>query len=218
MVNATPAPTADANVAVPPDVPAPAHTSTESARQPLPSSKSEKARGVSNRAEGSGGIQQSTFRGTWEIPGRARKTGTVHLRLTEGDWSSGFSIPVDRLEGISSAQLAGASGPVKFSLRRDAGTFAFEGTARDGVAGGVFYFSPNTGYGPELEKRGYGWPTDAEQYLACARRHRIRVPGRAHQARLLAALDRPAGSRGGITVPASTICRRWVPRVIAWVR
>ena len=163
VVNATAALPPDTNVAAFPDVPAPAPTSTESARQPLPSAKSEKARGVSNRAEGSGGIQQSTFRGTWEIR-QSPKTGTVHLRMTEGDWSSGFSIPVDRLEGISSAQLASASGPVKFSIRRDAGTFAFEGTARDGVAGGVFYFSPNTGFGPELEKRGYGRPTDAEQY------------------------------------------------------
>jgi beta-lactamase regulating signal transducer with metallopeptidase domain len=163
VVNATAALPPDTNVAVPPDASAVAHPSTESARQASPSPTSRKGRAVSNRAEGSGEIQQSTVRGTWEIR-QSPKTGTVHLRLTEGDWSSGFSIPVDRLEGISSAQLAGASGPVKFSIRRDAGTFAFEGTARDGVAGGVFYFSPNTGFGPELEKRGYGRPTDAEQY------------------------------------------------------
>ena len=163
VVNATAALPPDTNVAVPPDTSAVAHASTESARQAPPSATSRRARGVSNRAEGSDGIQQSTFRGTWEIR-QSPKTGTVHLRMTEGDWSSGFSIPVDRLEGISSAQLASASGPVKFSIRRDAGTFAFEGTARDGVAGGVFYFSPNTGFGAELEKRGYGRPTDAEQY------------------------------------------------------
>jgi beta-lactamase regulating signal transducer with metallopeptidase domain len=163
VVNATAALPPDTNVALPPDTSAVAHASTEFPRQAPPSETSRRTRGVANRTEGSDGIQQSTFRGTWEIR-QSPKTGTVHLRLTEGDWSSGFSIPVDRLEGISSAQLAGASGPVKFSMRRDAGTFAFEGTARDGVAGGVFYFSPNTGFGPELEKRGYGRPTDAEQY------------------------------------------------------
>ena len=163
LVNATAALPPDTNVALPPDTSAVAHASTESARQAPPAATSRRTRGVSNRTEGSDGIQQSTFHGTWEIR-QSPKTGTVHLRLTDGDWSSGFSIPVDRLEGISSAQLASASGPVKFSIRRDAGTFAFEGTARDGVAGGVFYFSPNTGFGPELEKRGYGRPTDAEQY------------------------------------------------------
>ena len=163
VVNATAAPTPDANLAASLHIPPLAQESPELVRQASPPAKPGKARSVSNRAEGSGGIQQSTFRGTWEIR-QSPKTGTVHLRLTEGDWNSGFSIPIDRLEGISSTQLAGASGPVKFSLRRDAGTFAFEGTARDGVAGGVFYFNPNTGYGPELEKRGYGRPTDAEQY------------------------------------------------------
>ena len=126
-----------------------------------------------------GNVKKST--GSFESRGRFGRDSAIDLPWHLGDPAESEnrhrspSIDGRRLElGILNSSrparghlvrpARGASGPVKFSIRRDAGTFAFEGTARDGVAGGVFYFSPDTGFGPELEKRGYGRPTDAEQY------------------------------------------------------
>jgi beta-lactamase regulating signal transducer with metallopeptidase domain len=106
---------------------------------------------------------QTRGRGTWEIrPGMT--SGTVYLRLTEGDSSSGSTIRLDRIEGLSTAQLASASGPVRFTMRHDAGTFTFEGTARDGVAAGTYSFDPNPTFAADLQKRGFERPSADEQY------------------------------------------------------
>jgi beta-lactamase regulating signal transducer with metallopeptidase domain len=106
--------------------------------------------------------------GTWEIrPGETEDT--VHLRLTERDSSSGFTIAADRLEGLSRAQRSGSEGgPVRFAIRRDAGTFTFEGLFRSGVGGGTFTFALNPAFPDALVKRGLARPTPADQ-LALAR-------------------------------------------------
>ena len=101
--------------------------------------------------------------GTWEI----RATGTddtVHLRLTELNSSSGTNVPLQRLEGLTAAQLSGSGGPVQFRLRRDAGTFTFEGVVRGGVGAGTFSFSADPNFPAELAKRGFARPTAREQY------------------------------------------------------
>ena len=109
------------------------------------------------------GIPQERLPGTWEIR-PARTEGTVHLRLVELQSSSGSDIPIDRLDGLTAAQLTGAGGPVQFRLRRDAGTFAFEGVLRSGVGAGTFSFTPDAGFPAELAKRGFARPTPGEQY------------------------------------------------------
>ena len=70
-------------------------------------------------------------------------------------------MPLDRLEGLTAAQLAGAGGPVQFRLRRDAGTFTFEGVLRNGVGAGTFSFAADPGFPAELAKRGFARPTRA---------------------------------------------------------
>jgi beta-lactamase regulating signal transducer with metallopeptidase domain len=101
--------------------------------------------------------------GTWEIrPTDAE--GTVHLRLSERKSSSGTNVPLAQLEGLTPAQLSGAGGPVQFRLRRDAGTFTFEGVVRNGVGAGTFSFAPDASFPAELVKRGFAKPTPAEQY------------------------------------------------------
>jgi beta-lactamase regulating signal transducer with metallopeptidase domain len=106
---------------------------------------------------------QNGLPGTWEI--RPTKTdGTVHLRLVEVNSSSGTNVPIQRLEGLTAAQLTGAGGPVQFRLRRDAGTFTFEGVIRNGVGAGTFSFAPNPTFPDELAKRGFARPTEREQY------------------------------------------------------
>jgi beta-lactamase regulating signal transducer with metallopeptidase domain len=101
--------------------------------------------------------------GTWEIrPGATG--GTVHLRLTERDSSSGTDVGVDQLTGLTASQLAGAGGPVQFRLQRDAGTFSFDGVLRNGLGAGTFSFTADPQFPAELVKRGFARPTQVEQY------------------------------------------------------
>ncbi len=109
------------------------------------------------------GIPQDGLPGTWEIR-PSKSEGTVHLRLVELNSSSGTNIPIERLDGLTAAQLTGAGGPVQFRLRRDAGTFTFEGVFRSGVGAGTFSFTPDTNFPAELAKRGFARPTTSEQY------------------------------------------------------
>ncbi len=107
-------------------------------------------------------IVQAALPGTWEI--RPATEGTVHLRLVEINSSTGTNIRVDQLEGLTPSQLTGAGGPVQFRLRRDAGTFTFEGVVRSGVGAGTFTFAADPNFAGELVKRGYSQPTASEQY------------------------------------------------------
>ena len=101
--------------------------------------------------------------GTWEIR-PAETAGTVRLRLNEDRSSSSFDVPVDALSGLSATQLASGGGPIKFSLKRDAGTFTFDGVLTQGVGAGTFAFSPDPTFAAGLEKRGYARPSENEQY------------------------------------------------------
>jgi beta-lactamase regulating signal transducer with metallopeptidase domain len=101
--------------------------------------------------------------GTWEIR-PTNQAGAVHLRLVEEHSTSGSNIPIERLQGLTAAQLAGAGGPVQFRLRLDAGTFTFEGVIRNGVGAGTFSFAPDPAFPAELAKRGFARPTAREQY------------------------------------------------------
>ena len=94
--------------------------------------------------------------GSWNIS-PSRTAGEVHLEMREGRSQSGRTVKLASLEGLTESQLWG-SGPVKFIVRRDAGTFTFEGTARDGHAGGTYSFAASQSFPGELEKRGGGGP------------------------------------------------------------
>src|SRR6187200_726777 len=89
--------------------------------------------------------------GTWEIRPTETK-GAVQLRLSERNSTSGTTVPLEQLEGLAPAQLSGAGGAVQFRLRRDAGTFTFEGVVRNGVGAGTFSFAPDANFPAELVK------------------------------------------------------------------
>jgi beta-lactamase regulating signal transducer with metallopeptidase domain len=108
-------------------------------------------------------IVQEDLPGTWEIRSGG-PDGTVYLRLMERNSSSGSNVPIAQLEGLTASQLTGAGGPVQFRVRRDAGTFTFEGVVRGGVGGGTFTFAPDPNFAGELAKRGFARPTPREQY------------------------------------------------------
>jgi beta-lactamase regulating signal transducer with metallopeptidase domain len=106
---------------------------------------------------------QENLPGTWELR-PTEKEGVVHLRLTELNSSSGSNVPIDQLEGLTAAQLAGPGGQVQFRIRRDAGTLNFEGVIRNRVGAGTLTFSATPTFGAELARRGLAEPTAREQY------------------------------------------------------
>jgi len=109
------------------------------------------------------GVQQENVPGTWEIRPTDTK-GMVHLRIVERNSSSGTNVPIEQLEGLTGTQLTGAGGPVQFKVRRDAGTFTFEGVIRSGVGAGTFTFSADQTFPAEMVKRGFARPTAEQQY------------------------------------------------------
>ena len=115
---------------------------------------------------GVGGVADAAAergQGTWEIrPGRA--PGTVHLRVAENHSSSETDVPLSKLEGLSASQLAGAGGSVQFRVKRDAGTFTFDGVLKNGVGAGTFAFEADPRFASDLAERGIGRPTPEQQY------------------------------------------------------
>jgi beta-lactamase regulating signal transducer with metallopeptidase domain len=109
------------------------------------------------------GVPQENVPGTWEIRPTDIK-GTVHLRIVELNSSTGTNVPIDQLEGLTGIQLSGAGGPVQFKVRRDAGTFTFEGVVHNGVGAGTFTFAPDPSFPDQMAKRGFTRPTAGEQY------------------------------------------------------
>jgi len=69
------------------------------------------------------------------------------------------------LATLTAEQLAaGYSGPLRFTLVREAGSFTFEGKARDGVADGMYTFAADPRYADALSRAGYERPSEAQQF------------------------------------------------------
>lgn len=139
----------------------PVNADAEAAVRATPADRAFEQPAFGSAQSGASGSSQESLPGTWEIR-PAREPGTVQLRLSEGDGSHGSTIDVKSLDGLSPAQLAGGGGPVQFSVRRDAGTFTFEGIVRNGVGAGTFTFTANPNFSADLAKRGFERPTTAD--------------------------------------------------------
>ena len=101
--------------------------------------------------------------GTWEVrPGGV--DGTVHLRMTQGRSSNGHSVRVETFAGLAEAMRGAAGAPARFQLKRDAGTFVFDGVFKGGVGAGTFSFTPDGSFPDALARRGFARPTAREQY------------------------------------------------------
>jgi beta-lactamase regulating signal transducer with metallopeptidase domain len=100
--------------------------------------------------------------GTWAVQ-PSDKTGEVYFEMRQQHSSNGHSTPLSQLDGLTAAQMQ-AGGPVKFALRRDAGTFTCEGIFREGVGGGTFTYAANPAFGDELAKRGVNRPNALQQF------------------------------------------------------
>ncbi len=117
---------------------------------------------------------QETTASQWLIEYRTGEE-KVHLTMRYmrkrndgyGYSNTGFTISPDQLIGLTREQAMSAGAVVKFQLKRDAGTFNFEGWFKEGNGAGHFTFSPNASFAAELNRQGYGTPT-AEQQLSMA--------------------------------------------------
>ena len=105
---------------------------------------------------------QDQLPGTWEIR-PSGKDGSIHLRLTDTNGSRGTTVALTSLDGLSPAQIAGAGTAVQFRSRREAGTFAFEGSCRGGVCGGTWLFTADPAFIDGLAKRGIDRPSAGDQ-------------------------------------------------------
>ena len=72
-----------------------------------------------------------------------------------GDWNMGQTFPVEDLAGLPNSDTFTLAA-VKFDLRREAGSLAFEGSFRDGRGAGLFTFAPREAYVGEMRALGYG--------------------------------------------------------------
>ena len=87
---------------------------------------------------------------------------SVSLTFSDHPHSShGATISIEQFDGLK--PLLSASGPARFRLKRDAGSFEFDGVIRQGAGGGTMEFIPSTTFPAELAKRGFGQPTRVEQ-------------------------------------------------------
>ena len=113
-------------------------------------------------------LGQTRDQGSWRLyyqPERDR------IQLTFEDFQgrgrggmTSFGVRPSELRGLSIDQLSAASTPVRFQLVRDAGTFSFDGTIRGGRGTGFFTFAPDSRFTQQLQSRGYGRPTDDQQF------------------------------------------------------
>ena len=100
-----------------------------------------------------------TFPGTWTIsPSYDSNHVSLELRSegSEGSYHDDSSNVVTLGDlGLSRALLDSSGARTAFGLRRDAGTFAFDGWVQQGEGSGHFTFTPNPRYEDELRTRGY---------------------------------------------------------------
>ncbi len=112
------------------------------------------------------------IRGTWTASTvvKGKKAGTaLHLVLSrrseKGNWQNGDYVPFDELADLDRGALnSSAPTTAQFSLVREAGTFAFNGTFAEGEGGGTFRFSPSQAFADEMKRWGYSRLSDDEHY------------------------------------------------------
>jgi hypothetical protein len=102
---------------------------------------------------------------------RASSDDRIQLTISDRDdgFRSGrtsFHVEPNALRGLSDSQLDNSySGPIHFTLVRDAGTITFDGRAAGGEGSGNYSFAANAAYAAGLASRGYSRPDESQQFL-----------------------------------------------------
>ncbi|MBA3885850.1 MAG: 4-hydroxy-3-methylbut-2-enyl diphosphate reductase [Acidobacteria bacterium] len=123
-----------------------------------------------------GAHQTETLTGTWTMEAaESRRAGAdgqprLHLLLRtepdQGRTHMGVTVPVASFSGLP-ASLASVP-DARFELRRDAGTFRFEGQFRDGRGIGEFRFDPDGAFAQVLAARGESDPSSRRLFSLAA--------------------------------------------------
>ena len=104
------------------------------------------------------GGQSSAIDGTWRARLQDNWTRNdnrqwINLRLDrDDDRQFGFSIPLDELEGLGARGDRFTANDVRFSVKRDAGSVAFQGSFNDGRGTGTWKFAPNEDFVGAMRK------------------------------------------------------------------
>src|SRR6266446_7475879 len=105
---------------------------------------------------------QESGTGQWLIEFRTGEA-KVHIEMRyerkseKGTHSSshGFTLDQSQLSGLTREQAMSGGTHVQFQLRRNAGTFNFEGWFKEGNGSGHFTFTPDHSFASELNRQGY---------------------------------------------------------------
>jgi hypothetical protein len=100
-----------------------------------------------------GALAAETTSGKWAMH-RSNTPGMVQFSLQSSRDTQGFTSlsnwPTSTFSGLDLEK------DTQFTLTRDAGTFEFEGTLRDGAGAGLYQFSANPSYAQEMKALGFG--------------------------------------------------------------
>ncbi|MEO8131699.1 MAG: hypothetical protein ABI822_31685, partial [Bryobacteraceae bacterium] len=106
-----------------------------------------------------GAIEMKPLGDTWEIRRERLFGDRVQLSLSQRTPSSlrqtSFPISISELHGLTPNKVCGLQSPVRFELRREAGTFICDGVVTLGSGSGQFRFAPNPTFIADMEKLGY---------------------------------------------------------------
>ena len=101
-------------------------------------------------------------RGAWTAMSDETQSDRLHFNFTRRNSNNGMSIAIGAFTGLTAAQVdATAQTPVRFELRREAGTLVLEGLFRSREGAGHFTFTGNSGYYDAV--RALGVPVDPKR-------------------------------------------------------
>jgi hypothetical protein len=93
--------------------------------------------------------------GVWSADANDDDKNRILLQIRHRQSSIGQTVGLAELQGLDRAALHSASDqPVAFTIRRDAGTFTFQGTFHEGVGAGHFRFEPASDFYEQLRVLG----------------------------------------------------------------
>jgi len=91
--------------------------------------------------------------------------GTGHISVNNAEWDS-VSEPVEaNALGVSKERLRGAIGPIAFTVKREAGTFACSGSAGGGSGAGLYVYTRSAAFDEALASRGFARPTERQSVV-----------------------------------------------------
>lgn len=116
--------------------------------------------------------ERDSLGGRWTIQG-LDASGAVRLLLEEGKARGDgpmvtLRLPLEKFEGLTTAQVSSSSSRVKFRLMREAGVFDCEGSAGDGQGTGTWTFTPHRAYLAGLAQMGFGGLSRANLWALAA--------------------------------------------------